>query len=225
MVIDDTAEAESVKASLLAEEHSDEVQRKSESPAGDDEGFEMLSLDEISRIARIIKGPAFSVWMCFAVTIALFPSITVLIESENKCDDGNRFFNDLWVPFMFVVFNFFDLIGRLCAGSIPHLFTATNIWIPVSCRLIFSPLFLLCNVYGSQLTAVFTSDAWPILFMAMFAISNGYLASLAMMLGPSLVKPVDQQLTGTIMIFCLTTGLFAGAMMSFVSLYISNGEI
>jgi equilibrative nucleoside transporter 1/2/3 len=229
MVIDDTAEADhsSAKAILLSEDNdASDAPRKSEQPNEDDEeGLEMLSIDEIMRIARIIKGPAFSVWMCFAVTISLFPSISVLIESEEKCDSDNRFYNDLWVPFMFVVFNFFDLIGRLSAGMIPHLFTATNIWIPVVCRIAFFPLFLLCNVYGSQLTTVFDNDAWPIVFMAFFAISNGYLASLSMMLGPSLVKPKDQQLTGTIMIFCLTTGLFCGAMFSFMSLYISNGEI
>ena len=227
MVIDDTEDTNNAKSNLLSEEVSppSDAPRKSETLEPAEEKFESLGMDEVMRIFRIVKVPAFSVWMCFAVTIGLFPSITVSIESENKCDSDNRFYNDLWVPFMFVVFNFFDLVGRLAAGSIPHLFTADNIWIPVVMRIIFFPLFFLCNVYGSQLTTVFVSDAWPILFMTFFALSNGYLASLAMMLGPSLVKPNDMQLTGTIMIFCLTTGLFGGAMFSFVSLYISNGEI
>lgn len=226
IVIDDVNETSSGKELLLSEaDGSSDVVLKSENKNVRSEEVEVLGLDEVMKIFRIIRVPAFSVWMCFAVTIGLFPSITVLIESEKNCSSDNRFFNDLWVPFMFVVFNFFDLLGRLCAGSIPHLFTADNIWIPVVLRIVFFPLFLLCNVSGSQLTTVFASDAWPILFMALFALSNGYLASLAMMLGPSLVKPSDMQLTGTIMIFCLTTGLFGGAGMSFLSLYISNGEI
>jgi solute carrier family 29 (equilibrative nucleoside transporter), member 1/2/3 len=175
MIIDDKDNSASAKTLLLNEDSgpSDAV-RKSENPSeAGEETMEVLGMDEIMRIFSVVKIPAFSVWMCFAVTIGLFPSITVLIESEKNCDSNNRFFNDLWVPFMFVVFNFFDLIGRLSAGSIPHLFTADNIWIPVVLRLVFFPLFLLCNVSGSQLTTVFTSDAWPIIFMAFFAASNG----------------------------------------------------
>lgn len=228
MVIDDRDETNNAKAALLSDDvgPNSDAPRKSENPSeGGQENTEVLGLDEIMRIFSIIKVPAISVWMCFAITIGLFPSITVLIESEKSCDSDNRFFNDLWVPFMFVVFNFFDLIGRLSASIIPQLFTAKNVWIPVALRLVFFPLFLLCNVGGSQLPTAFSSDAWPIIFMACFALSNGYLASLSMMLGPSLVKPGDMQLTGTIMIFCLTTGLFSGAGFSFLTLYISNGEI
>lgn len=221
MVIDDTGKKNLAEEPLLSNDVKSEVY----AAEGEGDGLESISIAEIYRIFDIIKVPAFSVWMCFFVTIGLFPSITVLIESEKKCDSDNRFFNDLWIPFMFVVFNLFDLVGRLAAGSIPALFTSKNIWIPVCLRLLFFPLFLLCNVSGSQLTTVFVSDAWPILFMVLFALSNGYLASLAMMLGPQLVKPSDMQLTGTIMIFFLTIGLFGGAGMSFVSLVISNGEI
>ena len=57
-----------------------------------------------------------------------------------------------------------------------------------------------------------------------FAFSNGYLASAAMMLGPTLVSPKDQSTAGTIMIFALTIGLFAGGALSFLCVYISQGS-
>lgn len=60
-------------------------------------------------------------------------------------------------------------------------------WLPslVLARLVFVPLLLLCNVKPRRyLTVVFEHDAWFIFFMAAFAFSNGYLASLCMCFGP-----------------------------------------
>lgn len=52
-------------------------------------------------------------------------------------------------------------------------------------RLVFVPLLLLCNVQPRKyLAVVFKHDAWFILFVAAFAFSNGYLASLCMCFGP-----------------------------------------
>jgi len=47
---------------------------------------------------------------------------------------------------------------------------------------------------------LFTSDAWPIIFMMLFAFSNGYVASLLMMYGPSQVEPENAEPAGTMMV-------------------------
>jgi equilibrative nucleoside transporter 1/2/3 len=216
-VIDDTAVA------ILEDDLNDRL-IKTEIDSSQESASDAVSFSEIKRIFNLIKTPALSVWFTFVVTIGLFPSITVLIESEDKCSSSSRFSNDLFVPFMFLLFNVFDLVGRLLAQHV-KLFTEKNIWIPVVLRVIYFPLFLLCNVSGSQFKAVFVSDAWPIIFMITFSLSNGYLASLCMMLSPQLVKSTDMQLTGTMMIFFLTVGLFGGAGVSFISLLVSNGEV
>lgn len=60
-------------------------------------------------------------------------------------------------------------------------------WLPilVIARVIFVPLFILCNVQPREyLPVVFANDAWYIVFMIVFAFSNGYLASLCMCFGP-----------------------------------------
>ena len=60
---------------------------------------------ESGRVGRVIKTlstPAFSVFFVFNVTLALFPTITSKIESTQKCETSNRFFDDLFVPFGFL---------------------------------------------------------------------------------------------------------------------------
>lgn len=192
-----------------------------------EEAAKHFSGEEIWRVFSLIKVPALSVWFVFTVTISLFPSITVLFESEQSCKNiNNRFFNDIWTPFFFLLFNLFDFIGRWSASKVTFTcINARNIWIPVVCRVIFFPLFLLCRVANSQLPTVFESDAFPICFMIVFSLTNGYLSSLCMMLGPSLTDPKDSMLAGNIMVFCLTVGLFSGASLSFVSLLISQGSV
>jgi hypothetical protein len=183
-----------------------------------------INLSNVLRVLKVIRIPAFSVWFVFTVTIALFPSITVFLISHQHCQSNDRFFNDLFVPFFFVLFNLGDFMGRVFAGSFGLLFTAENVWIPALCRLVYFPLFLLCNISNSQLPVVFSHDAWPIFFMITFAVSNGYVANNCMMIGPTLVKNEDKPLAATIMIFCLTAGLLGGACVSFGATALSQGS-
>lgn len=56
-------------------------------------------------------------------------------------------------------------------------------------RVIFVPLFMLCNVQPRfNLPIYFSNDFWFIAFMILFAFSNGYLASLCMCFGPKWVE-------------------------------------
>ena len=101
---------------------------------------------------------------------------------------------------------------------------ANNIWIPCAIRIIFVPLFLLCRVSDSRLPLIFKSDAFPIVIMAIFSVTNGYLSSLCMMLGPTLCDVKDTMLAGNIMILALTLGLCSGAAVSFIFVWISTGR-
>jgi hypothetical protein len=185
-----------------------------------------FSWNHIYQVFQQIKTPALSVTFVFLVTIGLFPCLTVFLESKSKCNDvNNRFQNDMFVPFFFVMFNLFDFIGRVAAGALRPLFTASNVWIGAAARIVFFPLFLLCRVSNSQLPVVFGDDAFPIVFMMLFALSNGYVASSCMMLGSSGVSARESSLAGTIMIFSLTFGLLCGATFSFLTVYISQGAV
>lgn len=192
---------------------------------GDDTSY-AVTPQRVWKIFNIIKPAAAGAYFTFAVTLALFPSVTVLIQSSQQCEsNATRFNNDLFIPFMFLLFNLFDFVGRVFAGINQLGLTSDTVWIAVLCRVIFVPLFLFCNVSGSKLPVLFKSDAFPIIFMILFATSNGYLSTLSMMFGPSMVSSRHSNLAGTIMVFCLTFGLLTGSALSFLLLLISQGSV
>lgn len=183
-------------------------------------------LARIWRVFNLVKAPALSVTFIFTVTIGIFPALVVLIQSTNYCkSSSDRFSNDLFVPFMFVLFNLFDLIGRFLAGTFTLVLDHKNIWIATLARTIFFPAFMFCNVLDSQLPILFNNDAYPIVFMIFFALSNGYVATACMVIGPSLVFSQDSSLAGTIMVFSLTLGLLLGACVSFLVVYMTRGSV
>jgi equilibrative nucleoside transporter 1/2/3 len=184
-----------------------------------------VSFSLIWAVYRSILVPALSVTATFTITIGLFPSLTVFLESTDKCKNSSRFSNDLFVPIMFLLFNLFDLIGRLTAGAFRPLFSPTKLWLPAVLRLVFFPLFLLCKISGSQLPTLFTNDFFPLFIMICFSFTNGYVASLCMMQGPTLTSPSNAALAGTIMVFSLTAGLLLGACTSFITVIISQGSV
>lgn len=175
-----------------------------------------IDFKSIKRVFNTIRIPAISVLLVFTISISIFPAVFVLIESEDKCKTSSRFSNDLFIPFLFVMFNLFDFIGRVVAGATTPIVTAKNIWMASLARVVFIPLVLLCNIANSKLPIVFDHDVWPILLMALFAFTNGYVACNSMIYGATIIDPSDAGLAGTIMIFSLCLGLFFGSCCSFI---------
>uniref|UniRef100_A0A3Q4I4W3 Solute carrier family 29 member 1b n=1 Tax=Neolamprologus brichardi TaxID=32507 RepID=A0A3Q4I4W3_NEOBR len=156
---------------------------------------------------------ALSVCFTFTVTIGTFPAVTA--DTKSTLSDGDQYF----IPVScFLLFNLCDWGGRSL--------TAILMWpgkdsviLPASigCRLVFIPLFMLCNVHPrAHLPVVFHHDCFFILFMILFAFSNGYLASLCMCYGPKNVLPHEAETAGAIMAFFLSLGLALGAALSFL---------
>ncbi|KAF3831582.1 hypothetical protein GH733_000394 [Mirounga leonina] len=170
----------------------------------------------IRSILRNILVPALSVCFIFTVTIGVFPAVTAEVQSSIA---GTSTWGDYFIPVScFLTFNVFDWLGR----SLTAVFTwpgKDSHWLPslVLARMLFVPLLLLCNVQPRRhLAVVFEHDAWFIIFMAAFAFSNGYLASLCMCFGPKKVKPAEAETAGAIMAFFLSLGLALGAVFSFL---------
>ncbi|XP_068558817.1 equilibrative nucleoside transporter 1-like isoform X2 [Cebidichthys violaceus] len=159
---------------------------------------------------------ALLVCFTFTVTIGTFPAITA--DTKSTLADGGSW-EQFFIPVScFLLFNLCDWAGRSL--------TAVCMWprkdsmvLPVSilCRLIFVPLFMLCNVQPRlHLPIFFHHDGWFIFFMVLFAFSNGYLASLCMCFGPKNVLPHEAETAGAIMAFFLSLGLALGAALSFL---------
>uniref|UniRef100_A0A3Q4BS32 Uncharacterized protein n=1 Tax=Mola mola TaxID=94237 RepID=A0A3Q4BS32_MOLML len=159
---------------------------------------------------------AVSVCFTFTITIGMFPAITADVKST-LADGGS--WEQYFIPVScFLLFNLCDWGGRsltvVCMWP-----KKDNMLLPVmiASRLVFIPLFMLCNVQPRlNLPVYFQHDGWFIFFMILFAVSNGYLASLCMCFGPKNVLPHEAETAGAIMAFFLSLGLALGAALSFV---------
>ncbi|NXQ36357.1 S29A1 protein, partial [Alaudala cheleensis] len=159
---------------------------------------------------------ALSVCFVFTVTIGVFPAITAKVSTV--LGEGNKW-GLYFIPVScFLLFNVFDWTGR----SLTALFTwpgkdSCLLPVMVVLRAIFVPLFMLCNVTPRYyLPVVFSHDAWYMVFMIFFSISNGYLASLCMCFGPKKVLAHEAETAGAVMAFFLSLGLALGAAVSFL---------
>ncbi|XP_023683930.2 equilibrative nucleoside transporter 1a [Paramormyrops kingsleyae] len=166
-------------------------------------------------IFRKIWVMALSVCFVFTVTIGIFPAVTV--DAKSSIAHGNLW-DIYFIPVScFLIFNLMDWAGRS--------FTGVCMWpgknsvllpILVIARLVFVPLFMLCNVQPRVYLPIwFEHDAWYIVFMIFFALTNGYLASLCMCFGPKKVLPHEAETAGVTMAFFLSLGLALGAAFSF----------
>ncbi|XP_040265435.1 equilibrative nucleoside transporter 2 [Bufo bufo] len=157
---------------------------------------------------------ALTIVITFGVTLSVFPAITAKVVSNIKDEGWKKFFNPVCC---FLIFNIMDWIGR----SI----TSKTLWpgpdskyLPLfaAIRFIFVPLFMLCHIQDhNYLPTFFKNDAWFIIFMIFFSVSNGYFVSLPMCLAPKKVLSYEGETTGALMTFFLALGLSVGAGLSF----------
>ncbi|MBN3277582.1 S29A1 protein, partial [Polyodon spathula] len=141
--------------------------------------------------------------------------------SEDACSSLHslRRQGDYFIPVScFLLFNLCDWAGRSLTAIC--LWPGKDSWllpIMVVARVVFVPLFMLCNVQPREnLPVLFSHDIWYIIFMILFAFSNGYLASLCMCFGPKKVASHEAETTGAVMAFFLSLGLALGASVSFL---------
>uniref|UniRef100_A0A8C6K7B5 Solute carrier family 29 member 1 (Augustine blood group) n=1 Tax=Nothobranchius furzeri TaxID=105023 RepID=A0A8C6K7B5_NOTFU len=136
-------------------------------------------------------------------------------DEENKMDllKKDKYFISVSC---FLLFNVMDWAGRSLT-AICMWPGKDSLWLPVlvGLRVVFIPLFMLCNVQPRHLPVLFAHDAWYIVFMVLFSFSNGYLASLCMCFGPKKVPSHQAETAGIIMAFFLALGLALGAAFSF----------
>lgn len=177
-----------------------------------------------------IRSLGLSVFWVFFVTLAVFPSITgaiISIHSPNITPSKTSTFFQNWhhplifIPLHFLCFNCGDWLGRI----IPQIWSSFSfglikkkkvLWIMSFSRIIFVPLFLLCNVEKSSVV-LFKSDLAYFIILSLFAISNGYTSCLLMIAGvaePSL-EPEEIAVAATCMSLYLTSGLAMGSFISF----------
>uniref|UniRef100_A0A8C4Y3H8 Solute carrier family 29 member 2 n=1 Tax=Gopherus evgoodei TaxID=1825980 RepID=A0A8C4Y3H8_9SAUR len=154
---------------------------------------------------------ALCIVMVFTVTLSVFPAITATVTSTSE----SEFFTPVCC---FLLFNMMDWLGR--SITLYCLWPEKRLWLLlplVGLRFLFVPLLMLCQAEPrTRLPVLFHHDAWFILFMLPFSLSNGYFVSLTMCLAPKQVLPQESELAGAIMTFFLALGLSCGAVLSFL---------
>ncbi|KFM82721.1 Equilibrative nucleoside transporter 1, partial [Stegodyphus mimosarum] len=88
-----------------------------------------------------------------------------------------------------------------------------------SARVIFIPLFMLCNLQPRyHLPVIFDSDIYYISFITLLGFTNGYFIAVAMVMGIKSVNPLLQEMAGVVLSAFLGGGLMLGAFSSYVSI-------
>ena len=118
----------------------------------------------------------------------------------------------------FLVWNSGDLVGRLLTmiskiNIVRHPRLAFFIALA---RVIFVPLYLLCNIHGRG--AIIASDAFYLLIVQfLFGLTNGYVGSTCMMGAAEWVAEDEREAAGGFMSLMLVAGLSVGSLLSFLA--------
>ncbi|XP_055837152.1 equilibrative nucleoside transporter 1 [Episyrphus balteatus] len=161
----------------------------------------------------------YSISLCtvFAVTLSVYPAVTELVQSEGA--GKKHIWNDIYfMPVTnYLCFNSGDYLGRIFAGLLekprndPHLVLLYTIM-----RVIFIPLFMMSNSHHYFLPTVVNSDVIFISMMVIFAISNGYLTNIILVMAPKSVMQHEKEMASAIMAAALSVGIALGASVSMV---------
>ncbi|KAI4212139.1 MAG: hypothetical protein LQ351_005169 [Letrouitia transgressa] len=165
---------------------------------------------------RKLRFMALAIFLSFAITM-VFPIFTQAILSVHPKDTAPRLLKPAcFIPLAFLVWNVGDLAGRLVT-AVPRstlVYWPRTLFLLSVLRLVFVPLYLLCNVHGKG--AAVNSDAfYLIIVQLLFGFTNGYIGSNCMMGIGVWVDPEEREAAGGFMGLMLVGGLAVGSLFSF----------
>ena len=214
---------------------------------------EMVSINKLKTPSRhpleLMKQVNARVWhygsavmLDFATTLAVFPTITVLVRSAQPIESQPNLLHASYFPLIhFLTFNLADLAGRaLPSIELPSRFksaagtihpTSSKALITISaCRIIFIPLFLASNIPNTA-PSFLKNDGVFFTLMVLFGATNGYIATNVFTAGTNeqhntkLTEPLSipdneqhnaKDIGASVLVFYLTAGLSVGSILSFI---------
>lgn len=158
----------------------------------------------------------FSEWLVFVTTLSIYPAVTILVGSQTR---GHPWNDVYFLPVVnYLLFNTGDYIGRVCAGMFewpshsPFLISILTI-----ARIAFVPTMLLCNIQPHHnFPIMIHSDYIFMALMAGFALSNGYIANIALIGAPKSVSQQEKEMASSMMAAFLGVGLACGSTVSYM---------
>ncbi|KAM6956774.1 equilibrative nucleoside transporter 3 [Aplochiton taeniatus] len=176
-----------------------------------------VSVPPLQPILKKIWVLGLCVFYVFFISIMVFPAVSSGIQSVNQ-DTGSPWTTTYFVPLTsFFLYNVADFSGRQITAwlQIPGP-TSRLLPVLVMSRTIMVPLLMLCNFQPRDHlhTVLFNQDVFPVVFICLLGLTNGYLGTLPMIYGPKVVPRELAEATGVVMSFFLTLGLALGSAFS-----------
>ena len=171
-------------------------------------------------VLRKIYPHGTAVFLTFFTTLSLFPGVVVAIPAESSPFTGNDWYGVVLVT----TFAFGDFFGRLIPGTSGRLVA----WLSAPRRIIAAALgriLLFFVLFPMLALCVFRSDWAASFLLAAFAVSNGCLASVAMMAGSAVPELADHEkdLAGTLLTLFLNLGVALGSAAGWLVGYFIAG--
>lgn len=160
-----------------------------------------------------------TIFLTFGVTL-IFPVFASVVESVHSDSTRVFFHKSIYIPFIYVVWNLGDLLGRVFCGAANSIFLVKNpnhLIIYSILRFLYIPLFMTCNIHPKGLAPLILSDLWYILLQFTFGFSNGQLAtSCFMVVGDHCDDDAEKKAAGGFTTVFLSTGLAVGSVLSYL---------
>lgn len=166
-------------------------------------------------VLRAIFPQALNVFLVFAVSLAMFPGVVVAWKVDPPAHSQMKDQASL-TTLIIGMFQVFDVVGRYGAGPIARCIPPRSIIWFVLIRFLFIPLFMM-GQRDPGTSWLWGSDHGRCLLMALFAGTNGFFGSLAMMFGPELVSKDNRSVAGTAMSTSMVWGIFFGSLVAPIS--------
>lgn len=181
------------------------------------------TLCNLCRIFRVIWLPAMTQFLVFFVSLSVFPGFGCA-ASRNLAPPYAKVSHSVteyWycAPGIVGSYNYGDFFGRILTSAAVYKLLSSKWCFGLSIlRLVFIPLLLL-GVAGTSLYAFgyddMTAIAYNIILNLFIGLSNGFLSTVTMGVGPRLLHPKDRESGGAVMVLCLFLGIAGGSTLGF----------
>lgn len=174
------------------------------------------------RLGAILKDvlpQLMNIFLTFVVTFVVFPGVAASWAPQLDFFKSKGHLGQDWYTTSIIgMFQVFDVVGRSTSGIFAKMsITARRLWIPVLLRCTFVPSFMLLQRFPDVLPAP-SQDYVAFTIMALFAVSNGWCSTNAMIHGPQQVEhPAEQHRAGIVLELGLILGILVGSVLAMLT--------